>query len=113
MIVEIEYCGKWPQVAYDVLLHAGADGLTEQEWRERFALRCTISPSSIRTTFGRAMHFTITRKFVTSNRDSRGVVRYGCVEILDPISRVMLRIESAEAELAQLRTTLAELLKGE
>lgn len=47
--------GKWVAHAWDIMLRAGKDGITENEWREQFAIGCGISTSSIRTTFGRAL----------------------------------------------------------
>ena len=47
--------GKWVAHAWDIMLRAGKDGITEGEWREQFAIGCGLSTSSIRTTFGRAL----------------------------------------------------------
>lgn len=47
--------GKWVLRAWDCLIAKGADGLTEGDWREQFAIGCGLANGSIRTTFGRAV----------------------------------------------------------
>ena len=115
--MKIAMTGKWDDVALDTLYRLG--DASEELWRESFARAAgnALSVSSIRTTFGRTVGRLLKRGYVRvyAGRHGDRVMRL----VIDfdresnSIARVMLRIESTEAELARLRITLADLLKGE
>ena len=55
--VPIAEGGKWIAQAWDVMLRAGNDGLTESDWQSQFGIETAIASSSVRTTFVRAVNW--------------------------------------------------------
>lgn len=124
MIVKSELRGKWDDVALGTLDQLG--DATEEMWRESFARAAgeALSVSSIRTTFGRTVDGLLKRGYVRVYAGMYGDRVLRLVSDFDreseSVASVMVRIETLEskltsvnAELARLRSTLADLLKGD
>jgi hypothetical protein len=115
---------KWTDVALDALDQLG--DATEARWREAFAraVGAALSVSSIRTTFGRTVDELLRKGYVRVYAGSHGDRLMRIVSEFDleskSIASVLKRIETLEstqadtdAELLQVRATLADILKGE
>ena len=124
MIVKSTEACKWVNVALGALEPLG--DATEEQWRAAFArdVGRALSVSSIRTTFGRAVDWLLKAGQVRIYAGSSGdrlmrIVRdfdresNSISSVIKQIERVEAKRAANDAELARLRTTLAELLKGE
>lgn len=122
--MKIAVTGKWDDVALGILDQLGE--VTEEVWRESFARAVgkALSVSSIRTTFGRTVDRLFKSGYVRVYLGMYGDRVIRLVSDFDreskSIASVIARIEtleskrtSVDAELASLRSTLADLLKGE
>lgn len=65
--------GKWVARAWDCLIRAGSDGASELDWQQQFGLGVSLSESSIRTTFRRAVAWLAENDYTRSSIESGGI----------------------------------------
>lgn len=110
--------GRWTSVLFR-LIGDNATVRAEAELREQFAKTVgdRLAPGSVRSTFERSVHWLIQEdyaRFAVGTGGARGIRLVDDTERKElALRKVLLQIEASEAQLAGLRTTLADMLKGE